>query len=91
MRFVVGEGGLTIHEGALQSADLHYEGVANQRRGGADSLTKIIFQYNARREPITFVEIAEAAAAASAASADGACLPTMAPPLQQSVVASMAE
>jgi hypothetical protein len=31
--------------------------VASQKRQSADALTKIVFQYNARREPITIGEI----------------------------------
>jgi hypothetical protein len=35
-------------------ADLHFEGASNPRRGRVDSCSKILFQYNARREPLTF-------------------------------------
>ena len=50
-----------MKDGLPVAADLAYEGIANQRRGsGADSMTKILFQYYARREPITIEEIAAA-------------------------------
>ena len=50
-----------MKDGLPVAADLLYEGIANQRRGsGADSMTKILFQYYARREPITIGEIAAA-------------------------------
>ena len=58
VKFKVGEGGLVFDEtGVPTSADLVYEGVASQKRQSADALTKIVFQYNARREPITIGEI----------------------------------
>jgi snurportin-1 len=61
LRFAVGDTGLTIQDGLPIAADLLYEGIANQRRGsGADSVTKILFQYYARREPITIEEIGAA-------------------------------
>ena len=76
LRFAVGERGLQIQDGLPVAADLVYEGIANQRRGGADTMTKILFQYYARREPITVEEIGaavesqarEAAMAASSGS-----------------------
>ena len=56
LRFAVGDAGLTLRDGLPVAADLVYQGIANQRRGaGADSMTKIVFQYYARREPITMV------------------------------------
>jgi snurportin-1 len=60
LRFAVGERGLQIQDGLPVAADLVYEGIANQRRGGADTMTKILFQYYARREPITVEEIGSA-------------------------------
>ena len=61
IRFAVGDGGFDIRDGVIVAADLMYEGLANQRRGyGADSATKILFQYYARREPITVKEICDA-------------------------------
>lgn len=76
LRFAVGKSGLQIQDGLPVAADLVYEGIANQRRGGADTMTKILFQYYARREPITIEEIGmavetqarEAAMAASSGS-----------------------
>ena len=69
-------GGGGLKDGLPVAADLVYEGIANQRRGGADTMTKILFQYYARREPITVEEIGaavesqarEAAMAASSGS-----------------------
>lgn len=61
IRFAVGDGGFDVRDGVIVAADLMYEGLANQRRGyGADSATKILFQYYARREPITAKEICDA-------------------------------
>ena len=63
VKFAVGDGGVAFAEdGAVLGADLVYEGLANQRRGhGADAVTKILFQYNARRNPITVEELCDAA------------------------------
>lgn len=44
-------------------ADLHFEGPANQRRGRADSLSKIMFQHQARTCPTTLQQLLEVAAA----------------------------
>ena len=49
-------------------ADLTFAGPANQRRGRADSISKIVFQYLARTQPITLEQL-QAAAASSAAAA----------------------
>ena len=46
-------------------ADLHFLGPANQRRGRADSLSKIVFQHLARNQPITLEQLLEVAAVAS--------------------------
>ena len=70
LRFSVGDKGLVIKDGLPVAADLSYEGIANQRRGGgADSMTKILFQYYARREPITIDEIAAAVSSSDAGAA----------------------
>ncbi|EEH56954.1 mRNA_cap_enzyme [Micromonas pusilla CCMP1545] len=67
LRFAIGEGGIVVDEsGAIARVDLVYEGLANQRRAsGADATTKILFQYYARREPITIDEIARVAEGSS--------------------------
>lgn len=51
-------------------ADLHFSGPANQRRGRADSISKIVFQHLARTQPITLQQL-QAAAAASCEAAGG--------------------
>lgn len=51
-------------------ADLHFAGPANQRRGRADSISKIVFQHLARTQPITLQQL-QAAAAASCEAAGG--------------------
>ena len=63
VKFALGDGGLAFSEdGGVLGADLVYEGLANQKRGhGADAMTKILFQYNARRNPITVEELCDAA------------------------------
>ncbi|KAK9915988.1 hypothetical protein WJX75_007001 [Coccomyxa subellipsoidea] len=53
LRFTVREGGLILRDGELVSADLRFEGLANQRRGRADLCSKIVFQHLARNNPIT--------------------------------------
>eukprot|EP00897_Mesotaenium_endlicherianum_P004247 jgi/Mesen1/3850/ME000207S02868 len=64
LSFAIGDGGLLFEDGRPVAADLHYRGPANQRRGGSDTLSKILFQYAARHNPLTFAEL-EAAALAS--------------------------
>lgn len=53
------QGGITFSEGRPVGADLHYEGLANQRRGRADAFSKIMFQYSVRRQPITLEDVLE--------------------------------
>ena len=61
LRFAVGDGGLAIRDGAPVGGDLVYEGLARRRGGrGADAATKIVFQYNARRDPMAIEEILRA-------------------------------
>lgn len=50
-------------------ADLTFAGPANQRRGRADSISKIVFQYLTRTQPITLEQLQEAAASSAAAAA----------------------
>lgn len=52
-------------------ADLHFAGPANQRRGRADTISKIVFQHLARTQPITLAALQEAAAASCAAAGEG--------------------
>jgi hypothetical protein len=66
LRFTIRGGGITLHEGRPAGADLHYEGPANQRRGRADLISKVMFQYNARRQPVAVQELLEVAAAGGA-------------------------
>ncbi|CAI5483887.1 unnamed protein product [Closterium sp. Yama58-4] len=67
LRFAIGPGGLHLEQGRVVGADLLLQGAANQRRGGADSCSKILFQYAARHSPLTIQDIAAAAVAASVA------------------------
>ncbi|GIL48596.1 hypothetical protein Vafri_5078 [Volvox africanus] len=72
LRFSIRQGGIIFHEGRPAGADLHYEGPANQRRGRADSFSKVLFQRLARTAPITVSMLAAAVAASeSAAGGDG--------------------
>lgn len=57
LRFSIREGGIQFHEGRPVGAALHYEGPANQRRGRCDLLSKILFQYSARRESLTIEQL----------------------------------
>ena len=41
LRFTIGEGGLQLNCGRLTSADLTFVGMANQRRGHADTCSKV--------------------------------------------------
>ena len=52
LRFSVREGGIVLQGGAPAGADLRLEGVGNQRRGRADTWSKVLFQYMARNEPL---------------------------------------
>ena len=55
-------------------ADLHFAGPANQRRGRADTISKVVFQHLARTQPITLVALQEAAAARCAGGGGGGAL-----------------
>uniref|UniRef100_A0A9I9DZW0 Snurportin-1 n=1 Tax=Cucumis melo TaxID=3656 RepID=A0A9I9DZW0_CUCME len=52
LRFTIGDGGLTIVDGKIQGADLQYNGKVNRARAFADSYSKVMFQYAARRSPL---------------------------------------
>jgi snurportin-1 len=71
LRFAIGPGGFKFHTGGDNEdcrpvgADLIFKGAANSRRGRADTLTKMLFQYSARRQPITFEDLMTAAASGS--------------------------
>lgn len=54
LRFTIRTGGIKMDNSRPVLADLQFEGFANQRRGRADSISKILFQYNARRGLINF-------------------------------------
>ena len=88
LRFSVMDGGLSfggsgggggVGGGRLAvSADLKYEGPANQRRGRADALSKALFQWMARAGEAPSLEALQRASAASAAA--GAAAATGAAP-----------
>eukprot|EP00775_Hariotina_reticulata_P010599 gene10599-10756_t len=67
LRFSIQEGGLMFNpkDGSPAGADLAYEGPANQRRGRADLMSKIVFQWQARRNPMTLLKLVTAASAAA--------------------------
>jgi snurportin-1 len=70
LRFRLGPGGVVAGpDGAPVGADLEYEGAANQRRGRADPLSRILFQRAAREAPIALEALLAAAAAGVAAGA----------------------
>ena len=41
LRFAIGDGGLTIVDGKLERADLHYLGKSNRARAFADTYSKV--------------------------------------------------
>lgn len=53
---------LQVADGHPVGADLRYES-AHSRRGRADTISKILFQYLARREPLTLQALLEASQA----------------------------
>ncbi|CAG9461813.1 unnamed protein product [Pedinophyceae sp. YPF-701] len=55
LRFAVGPGGVRTDQGGA-AADLRYVGLGNQRRGRADSLSKIVFQQQARTGALVTIE-----------------------------------
>jgi snurportin-1 len=63
LRFSLRGAGLLFNprDGAPAGADLAYEGPANQRRGRADSLSKVVFQWQARRAPLRLPQLLAAA------------------------------
>lgn len=54
LRFALGPGGIQFHDSRPCGADLTYLGLVNQRRSKADCFTKILFQHQARRNPLSF-------------------------------------
>jgi len=50
-------------DGHPVAADLQYEGGAHARRGRADTVSKILFQYLARLQPVTLQMLLEASQA----------------------------
>lgn len=64
LRFSIRAGGLLFNaDGSPAGADLAYEGPANQRRGRADVYTKVLFQWQARRQPLQLEALLAAAVA----------------------------
>jgi snurportin-1 len=65
LRFSIRSGGLLFNtDGSPAGADLAYEGPANQRRGRADIYSKVLFQWQARRQPVQLNALLLAAATA---------------------------
>ncbi|KAI8470226.1 MAG: hypothetical protein J3K34DRAFT_521574 [Monoraphidium minutum] len=71
LRFSVGPGGVAFDGGRPAGADLSYEGPANQRRGRADGLSKLLFQVLARAGAAPGLEQLQAAAAGGAGGGGG--------------------
>eukprot|EP00882_Tetradesmus_deserticola_P007875 GHRQ01008289.1.p1 GENE.GHRQ01008289.1~~GHRQ01008289.1.p1 ORF type:complete len:253 (+),score=91.54 GHRQ01008289.1:440-1198(+) len=64
LRFSIRSGGLLFNvDGSPAGADLAYEGPANQRRGRADVFSKVLFQWQARRQPLQLDALLAAAGA----------------------------
>ncbi|KAF8073242.1 hypothetical protein HT031_000903 [Scenedesmus sp. PABB004] len=71
LRFSVRHGGVSLHpDGSPAGADLSYEGPANQRRGRADLISKILFQAQARLAPLRLAALVAAAAEQAARGAE---------------------
>mmetsp|Transcript_37205 Transcript_37205/g.71346 ORF Transcript_37205/g.71346 Transcript_37205/m.71346 type:complete len:446 (+) Transcript_37205:164-1501(+) len=68
IRCVIGNQGMHIVDGRPVAAEVHWDGLANQRRGGADSFTKVLFQYAARHQPLTIQHILEVVQASGAST-----------------------
>ena len=45
LRFAIGDGGLSIVDGKIEKADLHYLGKVNRARAFADSYSKVCAKY----------------------------------------------
>uniref|UniRef100_A0A7C9E2P4 Uncharacterized protein n=1 Tax=Opuntia streptacantha TaxID=393608 RepID=A0A7C9E2P4_OPUST len=52
LRFSINDGGLAFVGGKLEKADLVYQDKPNRARAFADSYSKVVFQYMARRAPL---------------------------------------
>lgn len=67
LRFQLGNEGVAFDSetGEPRGAQLHFLGVANQARGHADSLSRIVFQWMLRRAPLSFESLLRAAATPS--------------------------
>ena len=46
LKFDIGQGGIQMHDGHPIGADLKFVGAANQRRGRADTCSKVIIMVN---------------------------------------------
>lgn len=71
LRFAIGDGGLTIVDGKLERADLHYLGKSNRARAFADTYSKIMFQNMVRGSPLRIDDLV----ASISSSVDGASIP----------------
>lgn len=63
LRFKLGDQGVAFQPDSDYpvGADLHLLGLANQRRGHADSLSRIVFQWMVRHDPLLFNDLMKAA------------------------------
>ncbi|CAA0810709.1 Unknown protein [Striga hermonthica] len=59
LRFATSEGGLCFADGKLERADLQFLGKSNRSRAFADSYSKVVFQYMARRSPLQIEHLFE--------------------------------
>lgn len=57
LKFAIGDQGMSIVNGRPVAADIHYQGLANRLRAGADSVSKVLFQYAARHSPLSISDI----------------------------------
>ncbi|XP_074317195.1 uncharacterized protein LOC141653358 [Silene latifolia] len=57
LRFAINDGGLIFIDGKLEKADLVYQDKPNRGRAFADSYSKVVFQYMARRSPLSIDDL----------------------------------
>ncbi|CAN6464783.1 unnamed protein product [Victoria cruziana] len=61
LRFAIGDGGVDVTDGDIKKADIHFIGKANRVRAFADTSSKILFQYMARRSPLRIDDLVASA------------------------------
>lgn len=55
LKFAIGDQGMSIVNGRPVAADIHYQGLANRFRAGADSVSKVTVGYQSSVHSATLV------------------------------------